>query len=34
MAQTAMASLSPLMVERRFESRSGIGMGEFVGNRQ
>ena len=34
MAQTAMAYLSTLMVERRFESRSGIGMGKFVGNRQ
>ena len=34
MAQTAMGYLSLLMVERRFESCAGIGMGKFVGNRQ
>ena len=34
MTQTAMAYLSTLMIERRFESRSGIGMGKFIGNRQ
>ena len=30
MAQTAMGYLSLLMVERRFESCAGIGMGKFV----